>query len=131
MPNNKVILIIDDEFIILESLSIQISLILPENILLEAASSGEESIQLINEFKQNGNELVLVISDFNLDDMKGTEILKHSVNLFPKVQKIILTGQADAALITEFKNEYGLDAIINKPWNFEEIKRIILESIKS
>lgn len=131
MPNNKVILIIDDEFIILESLSIQISLILPENILLEAASSGEESIQLINEFKQNGNELVLVISDFNLDDMKGTEILKHSVNLFPKVQKIILTGQADAALITEFKNEYGLDAIINKPWNFEEIKRIILDSIKS
>ena len=131
MPNNKVILIIDDEFIILESLSIQISLILPQNILLEAASSGEESIQLINEFKQNGNELVLVISDFNLDDMKGTEILKHSVNLFPKVQKIILTGQADAALITEFKNEYGLDAIINKPWNFEEIKRIILESIKS
>lgn len=131
MPNNKVILIIDDEFIILESLSIQISLILPENILLEAASLGEESIQLINEFKQNGNELVLVISDFNLDDMKGTEILKHSVNLFPKVQKIILTGQADAALITEFKNEYGLDAIINKPWNFEEIKRIILDSIKS
>ena len=51
MPRNKVILIIDDEFIILESLSIQISLILPENILLEAASSGEESIQLINEFK--------------------------------------------------------------------------------
>ena len=131
MPRNKVILIIDDEFIILESLSIQISLILPEYILLEAASSGEESIQLINEFKQNGNELVLVISDFNLDDMKGTEILKHSVSLYPEVQKIILTGQADAALITEFKNEYGLDAIINKPWNFEEIKRIILESIKS
>ena len=63
--------------------------------------------------------------------MKGTEILKHSVSLYPEVQKIILTGQADAALITEFKNEYGLDAIINKPWNFEEIKRIILESIKS
>lgn len=129
MSSNKVIVIIDDEFIILESLSIQINLILPENILLEAASSGEESIQLINELHKNGNELILVISDFNLDDMKGTEVLKHSISLFPKLRKIILTGQADSAIIADFKNEYGLDAIINKPWNFEEIKKIILESV--
>lgn len=129
MSSNKVIVIIDDEFIILESLSIQINLILPENILLEAASSGEESIQLINELHKNGNELILVISDFNLDDMKGTEVLKHSISLFPKLRKIILTGQADSAIIADFKNEYGLDAIINKPWSFEEIKKIILESI--
>ena len=97
--------------------------------MLEAASSGEESIQLINELHKNGNELILVISDFNLDDMKGTEVLKHSISLFPKLRKIILTGQADSAIIADFKNEYGLDAIINKPWNFEEIKKIILESI--
>jgi response regulator RpfG family c-di-GMP phosphodiesterase len=129
MSSNKVIVIIDDEFIILESLSIQINLILPANIMLEAASSGEESIQLINELHKNGNELILVISDFNLDDMKGTEVLKHSISLFPKLRKIILTGQADSAIIADFKNEYGLDAIINKPWNFEEIKKIILESI--
>ncbi len=129
MSSNKVIVIIDDEFIILESLSIQINLILPANILLEAASSGEESIQLINELHKNGNELILVISDFNLDDMKGTEVLKHSISLFPKLRKIILTGQADSAIIADFKNEYGLDAIINKPWSFEEIKKIILESI--
>ncbi|MCF8424108.1 MAG: response regulator [Bacteroidia bacterium] len=129
MSSNKVIVIIDDEFIILESLSIQINLILPANIMLEAASSGEESIQLINELHKNGNELILVISDFNLDDMKGTEVLKHSISLFPKLRKIILTGQADSAIIADFKNEYGLDAIINKPWNFEEIKEIILESV--
>jgi response regulator RpfG family c-di-GMP phosphodiesterase len=129
MSSNKVIVIIDDEFIILESLSIQINLILPANIMLEAASSGEESIQLINELHKNGNELILVISDFNLDDMKGTEVLKHSISLFPKLRKIILTGQADSAIIADFKNEYGLDAIINKPWNFEEIKKIILESV--
>ena len=125
MSSNKAILIIDDEFIILESLKIQISRILPSDILLEAALSGEESIQLIDEFKQNEKDLVLVISDFHLDDSKGTDVLRHAVQHFPQVQKVILTGQADAQLIQEFTDEHGLDAIISKPWDFDEIKKLL------
>jgi DNA-binding NarL/FixJ family response regulator len=131
MYSQKAILIIDDEFIILESLRIQISRILPDHVLLEASSTGEESFQLIDEFKQNQKDLVLVISDFNLDDAKGTDVLKHAFSHFPTVKKAILTGQADAELIQQFDKDYGLDAIINKPWDFEEIKDIILPLVKT
>jgi len=126
MSSNKAILIVDDEFIILESLRIQISRILPQEVLLEAASSGEEAIQLIDQFHAENKNLVLVISDFHLDDLKGTDILKHAVIKFSNVEKVILSGQSNAELIQEFKNDYGLNAIINKPWDFSELQDIIL-----
>lgn len=126
MSKNKAILIIDDEFIILESLRIQISRILPDSILLEAASSGDESIQLIDDFYYSGHELALVISDYHLDDAKGTDILKHAISKFPEVQKVILTGQADTEQINDFKTHYGLDGLFTKPWDFVDIKNIIL-----
>jgi DNA-binding NarL/FixJ family response regulator len=126
MSSNKAILIVDDEFIILESLRIQISRILPQEVLLEAASSGEEAIQLIDQFHAENKNLVLVISDFHLDDLKGTDILKYAVSKFSNVEKVILSGQSNAELIQEFKNDYGLNAIINKPWDFSELKDIIL-----
>ena len=131
MQHNKVILIVDDEFIILESLRIQISRILPDVVLLEAASSGEEAIQLIDEFQNENKNLVLVISDFHLDDLKGTDILKHAVSKFPSVEKVILSGQSNAELIEQFKNDYGLTAVINKPWDFGEIQDIILPLVNS
>lgn len=131
MSSNNVILIVDDEFIILESLRIQISRILPDDVLLEAASSGEEAIQLIDEFHNENKNLVLVISDFHLDDLKGTDILKHAASKFPSVEKVILSGQSNAELIEQFKNEYGLKAVINKPWDFGEIQDIILPLVKS
>lgn len=129
MNSNKVILIVDDELIILESLRIQISRILPDVVLLEAASSGEEAIQLIDEFYNENKDLVLVISDFNLDDLKGTDILKHAVSKFSTVEKVILSGQSNTELIQQFNNEYGLAAVIDKPWNFGEIEEIILPLI--
>ena len=129
MNSNKVILIVDDELIILESLRIQISRILPDVVLLEAASSGDEAIQLIDEFYNENKDLVLVISDFNLDDLKGTDILKHAISKFSTVEKVILSGQSNTELIQQFKNEYGLAAVIDKPWNFGEIEEIILPLI--
>ena len=129
MNSNKVILIVDDELIILESLRIQISRILPDVVLLEAASSGDEAIQLIDEFYNENKDLVLVISDFNLDDLKGTDILKHAISKFSTVEKVILSGQSNTELIQQFNNEYGLAAVIDKPWNFGEIEEIILPLI--
>ena len=52
--------------------------------------------------------------------------LKFDVEKFPDVQKVILTGQADIEQINDFKNHYGLDALFTKPWDFVDIKNMIL-----
>ena len=131
MLPTRTILLIDDEFIILESLRIQLSRILDDSINLEVASSGEESYALIDEFHSTGVELLMIISDFNLEDVKGTEILSYAHQKYPNSKKIILTGQAETRLIEEFDNSIGLYAKFNKPWEFEEVKDSILKALSS
>ena len=125
MLKNKIILIVDDEFIILESLKIQLSRILASNFELQMASSGEEALGLIDELYQEGEDLALVISDFNIDSYKGTDILRHAITQYPSVKKIILTGQADTKSINDFDLQYGIDAILDKPWDLSSIQTVI------
>jgi DNA-binding NtrC family response regulator len=125
--NYKIILLVDDEFILLESLRIQLGNILPQNILLESVMSGEEAIQLIDEFELAKQELLLVVCDFHLTDMKGTDILKHALKKYPEIRKIILSGQANAEQIEDFKNEFPKTTVLDKPWNFEKIKAVVEE----
>ncbi|MFN5306516.1 MAG: response regulator [Bacteroidota bacterium] len=125
--NHKIILLVDDEFILLESLRIQLGNILPNHILLESAMSGEEAIQLIDEFELAKQELLLVVCDFHLTDMKGTDILKHAMKKYPEIRKIILSGQSNAEQIEDFKNEFPKTTVLDKPWNFEKIKAVVDE----
>ncbi|MFN5209908.1 MAG: response regulator [Bacteroidota bacterium] len=125
--NHKIILLVDDEFILLESLRIQLGNILPNHILLESAMSGEEAIQLIDEFELAKQELLLVVCDFHLTDMKGTDILKHALKKYPEIRKIILSGQSNAEQIEDFKNEFPKTTVLDKPWNFEKIKAVVDE----
>lgn len=127
--NHKIILLVDDEFILIESLRIQLSNILPQHILLESAMSGEEAIQLIDEFDTEKHELLLLICDFHLADMKGTDILRHALKKYPDLRKIILSGQSNAAQIEDFKSDFPKTTVLDKPWNFEKIKAVVNEII--
>jgi DNA-binding NtrC family response regulator len=125
----KAIMIVDDEFIILESLRMQINRIIGPDVILETASSAEEACREIAAIAGKGLDLRLVISDFNLDDGKGTEVLTFALNLYPGMLKVILSGQSDNKMISEFDEKYGLDAFIGKPWNFDEIDRLVHRAI--
>ena len=125
MSKNKVILIIDDEFIILESLRIQMNNVLDHHITLEAASSAEEAIALIDEFHENNLDLVLVISDYHLDEVKGTDIMHYTAKKFPSAHKAILSGRSELEMIPELKKEFERIDFIAKPWDFEDIKNAI------
>jgi response regulator RpfG family c-di-GMP phosphodiesterase len=65
----------------------------------------------------------LVISDHNLGDIKGTEVLLRVKQLFPKTPRILLSGQAGTDKEMEtYTNEKNLDLYITKPWEIEELK---------
>ncbi|MFN6037280.1 MAG: response regulator [Bacteroidota bacterium] len=125
MSKVRAILIVDDEFIILESLRIQLERILDETILIEAASSGEEAFALIDEFHESDVDLVMAISDFNLDDTKGTVVLAYVHEKFPDTKKGLLSGQSEIQQVEECEQKIGLHARFPKPWEFEEIKQSI------
>lgn len=121
----KNILIIDDELIILDSLKIQLERMIGNTYDIEAASSGEEAIELIDDMYERKIPLFMVISDYNLDDMKGTQILKHALDKFPDIKKVIISGQLDEDDIRNFDSTYGLDLRLGKPWNIYELTEIV------
>jgi thioredoxin reductase (NADPH) len=119
----KLILIVDDEYIILESLRIQLERFLPEDVEVEAAYSGEEAGEVLKDAAESGWNLLVVISDFNLGDAKGTEVLQKVKTMFPGTRRILLSGQAGSdEEIESFMKESGLDLFLSKPWDLTELK---------
>jgi len=119
----NLILIIDDEFIILESLRIQLERFLPEDVEVEAAYSGEEAVELLGDIAAAGWNLLVVVSDYNLGDAKGTEVLIKVKEMFPLTRRILLSGQAGSdEEIEAFIKETSLDLFLSKPWDLAELR---------
>ena len=130
MKNKFCILIVDDDLILLESLKMQLESFLPSEYLLEAASSFEESVFISNDLAEQNIPIAIVITDFNLENYKGTDVIRMVRNKNPNNINAILTGQYDTMAIQELVNEIRLDFFFNKPWHFEELKNFVEKSIK-
>jgi response regulator RpfG family c-di-GMP phosphodiesterase len=72
----------------------------------------------------------VVVSDFNLGDAKGTDVLRKVKEKFPQTRRILLSGQAGSDdEIESFMVETGLDLFLSKPWDLSELKARIGEYI--
>jgi response regulator RpfG family c-di-GMP phosphodiesterase len=126
-PNRSyTLLIVDDDPLILDVLRIQLENFLPDHITIERASSGDEGLQLMKDLAQEGlSPVEIIISDFFMPGLTGTEFLlrAHVVNAASK--KILLTGQADEATVNKILEETNLFHFMTKPWNSQELQKTI------
>lgn len=112
----KAIICVDDELVILDSLLEQLERTFGSSYTLEGAQNAIEAFELIDEFKNEGIEIVLIVSDWLMPGMKGDEFLIKVHEMFPKCQKILLTGQATVKAIENAKKNADILAYIEKPW---------------
>lgn len=129
--NKPVIICVDDEQTILDSLEIEIQRILGDEYLIETALRGEETLNLLEELIEERYEVVLVISDYLMPEVKGDELLKRIHTILPKTVKIMLTGQADLAAVGNAIKYAKLYRYIAKPWQFEDLKLTVREAVNS
>ena len=59
----------------------------------------------------------VVVSDYRMPGMSGVEFLRVVKDRWPKVQRVLLTGQADTAAIEEAVNQSEIFRFIWKPWD--------------
>lgn len=116
----KLILCVDDEKTVLNSLLQQLQNGLGNAYLYEIAESAEEAWEVIGEL-QNKIEMVLIISDWLMPGMKGDEFLTLLHQKYPSVVTMMLTGQADESAIQNAKNHANLYACLRKPWDKEDL----------
>ncbi|MEG4497282.1 PAS domain S-box protein [Microcoleus sp. F10-C6] len=131
MNNKPVIICVDDEPIILESLKIELKKALGEEHLLETAEGGEDALELMEELLAEGCEIVAVISDYLMPNIKGDELLKQIHRILPKTIKIMLTGQADLEAVANTIKYAKLYRYISKPWQSEDLKLTVKEAVNS
>ncbi|MDY7012930.1 MAG: response regulator, partial [Cyanobacteriota bacterium] len=129
--NKLFIICIDDEPLILESLKIQLREALGRNYYIETAASGTEALEVVEELLEDNHEIVAVISDYIMPDLRGDEVLKRIHALSPKTLKIMLTGQADLKAVENTIKHAKLYRYMAKPWESEDLKLTVTEAIHS
>jgi CheY-like chemotaxis protein len=73
----NIILCIDDEVTILNSLKTELKSIFSKNYLIEIAENGVDALELVDELIADNRQISLVISDYLMPQMKD-EVLKIS-----------------------------------------------------
>ena len=118
MTNQSRILLVDDDFTILETLE----LILKEvGYLVDVAQTGKEAIE-----KSFSNFYNLAIVDWRLPDVEGTKLLNQFKQTTPKMMKIMLTGYPSMQNAMDSVNAQA-DAFFQKPVSTESL----LEKIRT
>lgn len=125
----NIILCVDDESSILESLEMELSL-KNKNYQVELAENGQEALEIAEELSQAGNDLTVVISDYIMPEMKGDELLTELHRLYPLTKKILLTGQASLEGVTNTTNNANLYRFIDKPWDRDDLRLTVQEAIR-
>ncbi|KAA3635001.1 MAG: response regulator [Calditrichaeota bacterium] len=121
--NDKVVLIVDDEEMVLSSISSFLELETSYKVV--TFTEPGKALEYVNE-----NSIDLVISDYLMPHMNGIQFLSKMKEVMPQVPRIILTGYADKENAIKAINDVGLFQYIEKPWDNDDILLIIRNGLE-
>ncbi len=113
----KQILIVDDEQKVLEGLRQTLQGFRKEWDL-HFAGSGEEALKIMD-----SNPMDILIADTGMPGMNGAQLLAESMRLHPSTIRIVLSGQADAGMIS--KSAGVAHQYMSKPCDAETFRSIV------
>lgn len=109
------VLLVDDDAGVLAALR---RVFRAENYELVFARSGEEALRRL----EAGPPVQLVISDFRMPGMTGSELLSRIRERWPDVIRIMLTGNANTEAVMGSVKEGAVYRFILKPWNDDDLR---------
>lgn len=98
-----------------------------------SARDGTEAIDLYMEAKQAGRPFALLIMDLTVPGAGGLgakETLEELLELSPEARAVVSTGYPDDPILEDFR-KYGFKGVVVKPYDIEELKRVIYEVISA
>jgi len=125
--SKPVILLVDDEVVVLDSLKIQLKKEFGNEYFYEVAESADEALEIIEELEEENIEILLLVSDWLMPGMKGDELLIKVHDQYPDIIKVMLTGQADEDAVERAHQKANLHRCLRKPWDKTEL----IDTIKS
>ncbi|HHV92887.1 MAG TPA: response regulator [Pseudomonas aeruginosa] len=116
------ILIVDDQPIVVKILERLLSF---NGLKVDYALKPEEAIDKLSKYRYD-----LLLCDYDMPGMKGTEILQYSYKVAPDTIRILITGYREFDVILEAVNKSKIYYCILKPWENDELLKIIDTALK-
>ncbi len=118
------ILVVDDSNII----SNFVSKIFNNSYSVIVAKDGMEAIDKLSNLKE---EIAAMLLDLNMPNVDGYEVLKFmkTNDIFKDINVAIITG-TESSTVLETTKEYPIKAILEKPFNETNIKRVVEMIVK-
>lgn len=114
----KMVLIVDDSYLIIERLTDMLSEL--EDIgEVRHATNGSDAIAMLNEYAPD-----VILLDINLPDINGVELLRMIKEKYPQIIVIMLTNQAND-YYRQLCLKLGADHFTDKSKDFEQIPELI------
>ncbi len=123
------IICVDDEMPILKALKEQLQRSFGNKYIYEVAQSAEEAWDVIDELKEEGVQILVIVSDWLMPNVKGDVFLAQVHESFPEIVTVMLTGQADEEAIERAREKANLYACVYKPWSEEKLQEIISQAL--
>ncbi len=115
------VLIVDDEVDNLDLLK----RVLRRDYDVHSAQSGPDALKLMED-----HDFFIILTDQRMPKMLGTEFLEESVKRDPAAIRILITGYSDIDSVIDAINRGAVHRYIKKPWNRDELKREIENSVQ-
>ncbi len=129
--NPLAILCVDDELMILESLSEQLKRCLKgKGVVIVIAQTGEEALESIKELQEEGYDIAIVIVDYQLPGMMGSELLFKINAQLPQTLKILLTSHTNPNNFEQLVQGTNLYRYITKPWDLLDLQLTVQEALR-
>lgn len=109
----KRVLLVDDEAAVLAALSRTLR---TQGYEVSGASDGAEALRLMR-----SSPAQVVISDYRMPGMQGTEVLGRIESFWPETVRIILSGYADYDTVMDAIESGVVHKFLAKPWNNNEL----------
>jgi len=122
MTDDAVVLVIDDDDALRDSLSFLLS---AAEIPVATHSSAKEFLRVLPEIGAG-----CVVTDIRMPEMSGIELLKHLRKERPELQVIVMTGHGDVPLAVEAMR-LGAADFIEKPFDDEMLIASVRTAIAS
>ena len=120
LPESKTILLIDDEEIIIDICEMMLEKLGHQ---VFKASTGSEGLKI---YEANKNQIDLIISDMNMPEMDGNEVVEQLRKIDHHAKVLLSSGGLSNADEEEILNK-GFNGFMKKPFNIDILSEKMAE----